>query len=293
MKKILTVIICLLLFSGTAVAENIKGKLKQGVYKYKNGNYIGCMQTMSEIVKKDPANTLAHYYLAISYVQIGQKEKAIEEYNKVITINPGSQLATYALAGIKYLQSLPSTSNYLQDEEIEFIANSNTEKVDIDYYQNNKISIDKAIQEETPIKASKYKHNNESNNYYSTNAKNMEQKQSNTNEAKVTDKELADALRVIIKASRGYNANSNINPEMLQMSMMMNAMGNNNGMFGGNSMMGMNGGNNNAFNMLPMLMMYQNGNGNGKKIDPEIMKNIITRSMMPDMYSMFGSNDKK
>ncbi len=292
MKKILTVIVCLLLFSGVAMAENIKDKLKQGVYKYKNGNYIGCLQAMSTIVAQDPANTLAHYYLAISYVQVGQKEKAIEAYNKVITLNPSSQLATYALAGIKYLQSLPASTGSLADEKTEFIANSYAEESGQSYDQNDQATENNVIQKNS-TNVSEYQQNKENNNYYSANTEPIKHEQENKNETKVTDKELADALRVIIKASRGYNANSNINPEMLQMSMMMNAMGGNNsgGMFGGNSMMGMGGSNNSFNNILPMMMMYQNGNG--KKMDPEMMKSIITTSMMPDMYSMFGSNDKK
>ncbi len=288
MKKVLTVVLCLLVFSGVAIAKSIKGQLKQGVYKYKNGNYIGCMQTMVNIIKQDPANTLAHYYLAISYVQIGQKEKAIDEYNKVITINPSSQLATYALAGIKYLQSLPTNTSSIENEKTEFIANSTAEETNFDAYQNNQAVVNNVVQEE-PTYTNEYKQNKKNENYYSANTSKIEEQQDNKDETKVSDKELADALRVIIKASRGSNANSNINPEMLQMNMMMSALGGSNGSMGSyNSMMGMTG-NNNAFNMIPMLMMQQKA---GKKMDPEMMKSIITTSLMPDMYSMFGNNNK-
>ena len=53
------------------------------------------------------------------------------------------------------------------------------------------------------------------------------------------------------------------NPEMMQMNMLMNSLGS------------MQGGNNNDMNMLPLMMMYQNQNGN-QKIDLPAYANYST-----------------
>ena len=68
---------------------------------YKSGNYIQSYLSFSEIVKKDPSNALAYYYLGMSSVQLGKKDEAIDNYSKAVELSPNGILGSYAKKGIK------------------------------------------------------------------------------------------------------------------------------------------------------------------------------------------------
>ena len=87
MKRFIISLVCILLIDGIAMADAQQKDLKTAVLYYKDGNYTGCIDIMDQIVKADPGNALAHYYLAISYVQIGQSTQANKEYKKVISLS--------------------------------------------------------------------------------------------------------------------------------------------------------------------------------------------------------------
>ena len=102
-KYILTLLAALILVSGSNLAfaarTNSGSPLASAIKMYKAGNYSQCYLTLSNIVKKDPSNALAYYYLAMTSAQIGKKDEAISNYDKVILLSPNSQLGRYATKG--------------------------------------------------------------------------------------------------------------------------------------------------------------------------------------------------
>lgn len=79
--------------------------LSSAIKLYKVGNYTECYTSLKQIVKNEPANALAYYYLAMAAVQIGNKEDAINNYEKVIMLSPSDKLMKYAEKGKVCIES--------------------------------------------------------------------------------------------------------------------------------------------------------------------------------------------
>ncbi len=73
--------------------------LQAAINMYKAGNYSGCIQKLEPVLKKDPSNAFAHYYMAMSCAQAGRPEEAINHYNTVIRLNSQETLVRYATRG--------------------------------------------------------------------------------------------------------------------------------------------------------------------------------------------------
>lgn len=120
MKKSFLTLLSLALIAGTIGMANAKtitnGNLASAIRAYKSGNYVQSYTICQNIVKKDPSNAFAYYYLAISSVQIGKKEEAIENYAKVIDLSTNRQLTSYATKGKTCLEN-PDKCNEPDDEE--------------------------------------------------------------------------------------------------------------------------------------------------------------------------------
>ena len=101
MKKLLSLVLSVLLTTTVAVAAGGVSdiSMKAAIKKYKTGNYTGCLQDMQSFVKIDPSNAMAHYYIAMSYVQSGKRDEALEAYDKVIALKPNNILYNYANRG--------------------------------------------------------------------------------------------------------------------------------------------------------------------------------------------------
>lgn len=257
MKKIILSIILCVSLSLSVLAEDDKQLLTRGIKEYKAGNYLSTIQTMEKVVKNNPGSALAHYYIAISYVKVGNTAKAMEYYDKVIALNPNSQLSRYSELGKNQLapqpESLPEidaglspADNYTQDVEKE-LKQRNLQYLIDKVNRNRKIRPDEYEQfEKFPPKGSK-----------------------------PTSEEIAKAYETLARAGLNpymQQQTPSLNPEMMQMNMLM-----------GNS-----GNNNNMNNMLPFLMMNQS---NGQKMDPAMMETMITNMMMPGMMNMYGNNN--
>ena len=67
--------------------------------KYKKSNFTGSMQEAISYIKKHPNETLAYYYLAMSYAKVSDKENAIKAYEKVIALNANPMIVKYATNG--------------------------------------------------------------------------------------------------------------------------------------------------------------------------------------------------
>lgn len=282
MKKIALIGLILLLTAGHSVsAAGGSSNFKKGVALYKNANYIGCMQTMKQIVSQDPGDVLAHYYLAISYVKLGLGDEAQKEYNKVIKLAPNTQAATLAKQGLEYVGQSSNEQSNMPGQPNKPNTNNMApagSQYNMTPMMNNNVlpSINSMPTGETYKRGSvEAKHTvaEEETAPEATSAKTPSQA------------EIAKAMQTLTQANM-----TNINPEMMQMNMLMNAMGGGMGANSGMAGMGM-GGMNAGFNpmsMMPLFMMNQSGDN---KIDPSLMQSYVTNMMMPDMFSMGGNNN--
>lgn len=101
-KYILVLMSALILSSGINNAFAKSGtdtSLASAIKMYKAGNYSQSYQVFSNIVKRDPSNAVAYYYLAMTQAQIGLKDEALESYAKVLTLSPNGKLGRYAQKG--------------------------------------------------------------------------------------------------------------------------------------------------------------------------------------------------
>lgn len=276
MKKIIISLMLAVSIVSASYAAETSPQLKLAIKQYKNKNYIGAMQKLEKITANDPGNALAHYYLGMSYVQVGDSDKATAEYDMVITLSPKSQLAANANLGKSNLSGNPPppsleklikpvvqpVKEFLSDEAKDKIQEKNIKTI-IDNVNNNRQN-DPAI---------------------FNRIEKLDKKSSNDD--KPTQEQIAEAMQVLTKAgitpansSANYGQTAQINPEMMQMNMLMSAFGS-----GGNNN---NGGSMN--NMMPMLMMMQNGQGN-TKVDPETLQVMMSQMMMPGMMNLYDNNN--
>jgi len=277
MKKIIVSLILAVSITASAYAAGVSPQLKYAIKQYKSQNYLGAMQTLESITEKDTGNALAHYYLGMCYVQVGDTDKASAEYDMVVTLSPNSELATNAAIGKNNLSGKPqnpgidklitpvvqSAKGFLSDEAKEKIQEKNIKTIIENV--NNKRDNSPAIYKRLP---------------------NLEQKKSSDD--KPTPEQIVEAMQVLKKA--GFNPASaptnnaqlsQINPEMMQMNMLMSAFG------GGNNM---NSAGSSMNNLMPMLMMMQNGQGNSK-VDPETLQVMMSQMMMPNMMGLYENNN--
>lgn len=217
-------------------------QIKEAIKKYKAQNYTGCLQDTEEMIKKDPSNSFAYYYQALAYTQLGKKDAATEAYNKVISLNTVSVLVENSTKGINCLDGKDGCKPAnVDDSELDKFIKS-------DKFYGNSVQADLNKKKLDQIK-------NNINN------------QTNQKSEMPTNDEIAEAVKTLAKVGinplSGMNMNGyqNMNPEMMQMNMLL----------GSN--------NNNQMNMLPMMLMNQNGN----KISPEIVQSMLMNSMSADL----------
>lgn len=267
MKKIAITLVLIIFIIAPAFAEDGQDKLLKGVDYYKNENYLGTIQVMQEAIKNNPGSLLAHYYLAISYAQIGNLNKAEEAYDKVIFLDPNSQLAALAELGKERLHPELSKEKEGPDQEI-------MKKFEDDLYSENvEESIKKRRLEYIIDKVNKNKE---------IDPDDLRKFEDFTPDktSKPTQEEIAQAYQTLARAGLSPNSNYGFNPELMRMNMMTAQMG------GG---MGAQGGFNPA-NMLPFLMMMQNQQGQNN-VSPDFMQSMLSNMMMPGMSGLYGDNN--
>lgn len=103
MKKyillLLSILICTSSVNFASAKSTSNTELASAIKMYKAGNYSQSYVELNKIIKKDPSNAVAYYYLAITAAQIGKKDEAIQNYDKAMTLSPDSQISRYALKG--------------------------------------------------------------------------------------------------------------------------------------------------------------------------------------------------
>lgn len=316
--------------------------VRAAINKYKAQDYIGCIQDLEEYSEKDPSNAVSYYYTGIAYMNLGLKDNAIDVFHKVSTINSVPILSSYAIQATNCMMNgiTPCVYKKYSKEEIAelvqdpagFFARKAAEPedatpvatfeetTDIDELIQGKypenihpdaqrvLQETKLLQEQDRVNSELNKRNRQQNNEKKTEF--TVENSSKTAFENVSDKEIANAVRVLSKAgykfaapeetrvassSKSTDSKENsintarnlykqmafsLNDEAMQMAMM----------FGGNTNR-----NNDSFNaMLPFLLMQEqeSGNGqNGRKINPEIIKTMMMSQMMGD-FSFGFDNDK-
>lgn len=307
MKKILLAVLLICLIAGTdlnvqAASKAYNSQINIAINKYKMRNYVGCIQDLLIVEKKDPSNVVVHYYLADAYMKIGSVDKATSEFDKVIALNSVPALTSYSIQAKNCLGG-SGTCEYvkLNSDQIPNLINDpqnyiNTLKAKTlnGVASPDNTEIDKLIN-------GKYNSNvhPEANRVIIDTLLKQEKHDMNVNskvksEAVTTDKvaqaptndEIAEAVKTLAKAglnplqqaNASFNpyANLNQNSDYAAMSMMLgnNQQSNNNG--------------NNMMNMLPYIMQ-QSQNGN-KQMSAEMVQAMMTSQMMPDFG--FDSNSK-
>lgn len=264
--------------TGSAVSIAIK--------KYKRGNFTGCLQDCQRIVTKNPTNSLAYYYMAMSYVQAGRKNEAIIAYTKVLSLKTSTKLYEYASTGKRCLET-PEQCQLSTDPTMATSPGMDAliaSPVRGDVAQSVKNDI-------TQIRLNgirnKINSGQEMDDYSFRKFKNYSDEKTELNDgtkiaqAKPTQEEIAAAMKVLNDAGMPqYSQNPMMptqaeNPEYLQLKALL---GN------GNQQQ-----NNDIMNMIPM-MMSQNNNGTAN-YSPQMMQAVILNSMMSDLN--FNLNDNK
>lgn len=264
--------------------------VKYAIKKYKAGNYTGCLQDCQNIVARDPSNTLAYYYIAMSYAQAGKKTEAINAYSKVLTLKPNSQLFEYATTGKRCLEtpdqchvdtSSPSADPALDSFIMSPMNNNLAPGVRAEIEKKHLDAIKNEINSGKDVDAYDLRKLNEN----TTDLKNEA-----TAQKMPSNDEVVAALRVLKAAGLSplnqqqaayanpyaVQADAYQSPEMAQVSAMLGNGNNNNS-------------NNNMMNMLP-FMLAQNKNGNSG-VTQQMMQAMMMNSMMPD-FTINTDKDK-
>ena len=123
MKKSILVLLAILVCASTsnfAIAKNTSNStLASAIKMYRAGNYAQCYTTLTDLVKKDPSNAVAYYYLAITSTQIGKKDEAISNYEKVLELSPEGQIGLYAKKGKTCLESPEQCKDFTENSELD------------------------------------------------------------------------------------------------------------------------------------------------------------------------------
>lgn len=307
MKKKLFLIIFLIaaLQSSCAFANSsyISNPIKIAIKKYKIGNYTGCLQDCQNIIKYDPSNAIAYYYMAMSYAQAGKQDLAIQNYAKVLSLNPKSQLLQYATTGKRCLETpdkcnaKPATAPGETSDLDKFIASPNelSNSVQVDFDKKHLKSIQDEINSDKDIDNYEFRKFKD----YSKQHSQIDVTDEKLSQKKPTNDEIVAALRVLNDAGLDAYAQKfvsqpqtvsssnpttpysqsaiNPTPEQAQLNMLMNS----NNQSGNNAMM----------SMLPFVTA-QNKDGTNN-YSPQLMQAVIMNTMMTDFnYNLDNDKDK-
>ena len=133
MKKNLLIIFSLIILTTTCqtyAKSSVSTELTDAIKMYKSGNYSECYYKLEQVIKSEPANALAYYYMAMTSAQIGKKDEAIANYDKTITLIPESNnLNRYAKKGKRCLETPDKCQESLFESlEDEFIQKKHGDK---------------------------------------------------------------------------------------------------------------------------------------------------------------------
>ncbi len=230
--------------------------------KYKEKNYVGCIQEAQAKMQQDNPNPVAMYYMALSYTQIGDVKAALDLYDAILKLRPSDTLTECAVRGRDCLiggSSCPNTGvegadidNTVQEYRDNILNDSTTDLKqlpDMLVDSSKKKSAEPSIAKQEVIPT--------------------QQTQTPGND------DIAQALKTLQNAGIAITlqpagmgmpfATQNYNSEMAQMSMLL---GNNN-----------NGYQNRSLDMLPYMMMQSKNNPS--QYNPQMVQAMMMNYMMP------------
>jgi len=256
MKKFILLLAVMFMASGLACfAEDIKLSpiVKSAVEKYRGGNYTGAIQDCQEAIKKDPNDMVAHYYMAISYAQIGEKTSAQNAYNEVITNSKNKTLVELATKG-NLCVSTPAKCKPQLDDKL---------MTEVDKFVQSGQFISDELQKKIRDQGLR-NIQDQINNGQEPNLNQFPAVNKSDNSDYPTDKQIADAVRVLARA--GLNPLGNFNPmtqndEMMQLNMLLG--------FNGNK-------NQDYMNLMPYMM------SSPQNMSPELIQTMMMSQMIPD-----------
>ena len=252
MKKSILAILVILFATATiniasAKTSTTNSSLASAIRMYKAKNYSQSYILLKNIVQKDPSNSVAYYYLAMSSAQIGNQEEAIKNYEKVLSLSPSGQLQYYATKGKNCLES-PDKCNEPASEESEF-----------DRFVRGKFG--SGFSEKARGTYEKQKIENlmrEMNRNESITPKQFKDYKDFSSQATPSNEEVVAALRTLQQAGFGdLISGNNYNSELLMLT----------GKTNGNV--------NNDYSMLNLLL----GNDKTSNIDPRLIQSLLTSQM--------------
>jgi tetratricopeptide (TPR) repeat protein len=83
--------------------DGVTSDFNIGVYYQKQGNLVKAIESYEKVLSLDPDNAEAHNNLGIIYKEQGDIDKAVEHFQRVVTLNPGMDEAHNNLGVIYYL----------------------------------------------------------------------------------------------------------------------------------------------------------------------------------------------
>jgi len=242
------------------------------IKKYKEKNYVGCIQEAQSKIKMESPNPVAMYYMALAYTQIGDVDAAIELYNAILKLNPSDTLSECVIRGRDCLTGGSACPNV------------GVEGADIDNavqeYQSGTIIPNLPTGGASPLDESEKKttENKKVISAESSIAEFVEAEQPtkkiSSEDFKVpTNDEILQAVKTLQDAGIAVTfqpgqiqTSPALNPEFAQLQMLMGSTPQQN----------------NGLDMLPyMLMQSQNNN----QYNPQMVQAMMMNYMMPDFNS--------
>ncbi len=107
-----------------ACPDSKAGTYEDAVNYYHSGNLDEAYSRLSSIVKDDPGNFQARFYLANTYALTGQHEKAIEEYRRCANDSPGTKMEEVCLKAIEKQNDKLNASNKQKFPHMQMQMNS-------------------------------------------------------------------------------------------------------------------------------------------------------------------------
>ena len=162
-KSLLLSLFLIFITSNIAFSEyNVESTLPNAIKLYKNGNYSQAYCILEDVVAKDPSNPLAYYYLAMASTQLGKKDEAILNYDKVLTLETkNSNLKRYAKKGKTCIEAPDNCHNAMYETvEEEFLLKKGikfSDKVKNDYEQLKLENIMREMNRNDSIDPQKFK----------------------------------------------------------------------------------------------------------------------------------------
>lgn len=201
-KKLMIFLSILVLSSAINVAYSkpaTNNELALAIRMYKTGNYTQCYTTLNNVIKKDPANAVAYYYLGMTAAHIGKKEEAIANYDRAISLTTtGQSINAYAEKGKRCLEDSEKCQESAFESSLdEFISNLSkknlSDEVKGDYERLKIEQLKRDMNKGGAIDSQKFK---EFKDFSSMN-----------NETPTND-EIVAALRILQKAGIGASFNN-------------------------------------------------------------------------------------